>query len=251
MDRTVSIERGLAVPCYNEARRLDLGALARLVDRAPGLRLYAVNDGSTDATLELLQRLERDRPDRVTIVDLATNQGKAEAVRRGLTEALAGGCETVGFFDADLSTPVEEMLRLLECMCDQSCDVLLGSRVKLLGRQIERVAARHYLGRVFATAASLTLDLPVYDTQCGAKLFRRTPALEEALARPFLSRWVFEVELLSRVTRGPHAVPVDRIREEPLLVWRDVAGSKLTNRAKVRAAIDLARIAWRSRVGQL
>ena len=122
--------------------------------------------------------------------------------------------------------------------------------MKLLGRQIERVAARHYLGRVFATAASLTLDLPVYDTQCGAKFFRRTPALEEALARPFLSRWVFEVELLSRVTRGPHAISVDRIQEEPLLVWRDVAGSKLTNRAKVRAVVDLARIAWKARLGQ-
>jgi dolichyl-phosphate beta-glucosyltransferase len=250
MNRTESIEQGLVVPCYNEARRLDLGALVKLVDGEPGLRLFAVNDGSTDATLELLRRLERDRPGRVTVVDLITNQGKAEAVRRGLFEALASGCETVGFFDADMSTPVEEILRLLECMRDKSCDILLGSRVKLLGRQIERVAARHYLGRVFATAASLTLELPVYDTLCGAKFFRRTPALEEALARPFLSRWVFEVELLSRVTRGPHAISVDRIQEEPLLVWRDVAGSKLTNRAKVRAVVDLARIAWKARLGQ-
>jgi dolichyl-phosphate beta-glucosyltransferase len=251
MERTQPIEQGLVMPCYNEAQRLDLGALLKLVDSSPGLRLFAVNDGSTDTTLELLRRLEIDRPGRVAVVDLATNQGKAEAVRQGLSVALASGCEMVGFFDADLSTPVGELLRLLACMRSSRCDILLGSRVKLLGRQIERLASRHYLGRVFATAASLTLNLAVYDTQCGAKIFRRTPALEEALSRPFLSRWVFEVELLSRVTRGPHAIPVDRIQEEPLLVWRDVPGSKLTNRAKVGAAIDLARIAWRSRVGQL
>lgn len=238
------------MPCYNEARRLDLKALVKLVDSACGVWLLAVNDGSTDTTLELLQRLERDRPGRVTVMDMAINQGKAEAVRRGLSRALASGCETVGFFDADLSTPVEEILRLLACMREYRCDILLGSRVRLLGRQIGRVTSRHYLGRVFATAASLTLNLPVYDTQCGAKFFRRTPALEEALARPFLSRWLFDVELLSRVTRGRHAIPIDRIQEEPLLVWRDVPGSKLTHRAKVRAGVDLARIAWRSRVGR-
>jgi hypothetical protein len=103
---------------------------------------------------------------------------------------------------------------------------------------------RHYLGRVFATAASLVLNLGVYDTQCGAKLFRCTPALEAALAAPFASRWAFDVELLSRLTHGPVALPARRIHEEPLRTWCDISRSKLGVLPMLGAGVDLARIAW-------
>src|SRR5262249_59105570 len=106
----------------------------------------------------------------------------------------------------------------------------LGSRVKLLGRTIDRRIGRHYRGRIFATLASLVLDLPVYDTQCGAKLFRTSAILAAALSRPFRSRWSFDVELLQRLVLGFGGVPALAVREiveEPLAVWRDVPGSKL------------------------
>jgi hypothetical protein len=118
--------------------------------------------------------------------------------------------------------------------------------VQLLGRDIRRSAVRHYLGRVFATCASRTLRLPVYDTQCGAKMFRVSPRMLTVFSRPFLSRWVFDVEILARMVRGGLCdrrsnddVPVCEL---PLRAWRDVQGSKLRGRDFVRAAWELLQI---------
>ena len=186
-------------------------------------------------------------PERVRVVALSPNQGKAEAVRTGLRAALTAGCRQVGYLDADLSTPPEELTRLFEVLASGSWGAVLGSRVGLLGWEIERTPARHYLGRLFATTASLALGITVYDTQCGAKVFRSTEALTRALESPFLSRWAFDVELLSRLTHGPNALTPGEIREEPLRVWHHVHGSKLTPRHMLLAAKDLARIAWNER----
>jgi hypothetical protein len=136
-------------------------------------------------------------------------------------------------------------------MAERPADVLLGARVRLLGTRIERRAWRHYLGRVFATFASLALRLPVYDTQCGAKLFARSAALEAALARPFRSRWVFDVELLERMLAGAGGAPPlspGRIREVPLAEWRDVGGSKLGPAGMLVAGLQVIGLFLRSRL---
>ena len=172
---------------------------------------------------------------------LAHNSGKAEAVRQGLLRALDDGAAVVGYLDADLSTPVSEAVRLAAELAQQpEVQVALGSRIRLLGSQLQRTPARHYLGRVFATAASLTLGLPVYDTQCGAKLFRKSPELVQALATPFSSRWAFDVELLGRLLRL--GIRTEAFLEVPLRSWRDVGGSKLRPLAMARAAWDLLNI---------
>jgi hypothetical protein len=117
--------------------------------------------------------------------------------------------------------------------------------VALLGHRIRRSATRHYLGRVYATASSLILGLQVYDTQCGAKVFRATPALRAALQDPFRSRWAFDVELLARLTRGTGTVPpvaAEALLEVPLEQWADVGGSKMGPREAITAVVDLARI---------
>ena len=118
----------------------------------------------------------------------------------------------------------------------------IGSRVKLLGRTIERSELRHYLGRVFATCASITLGLPVYDTQCGLKLFRNVPAIAAAVERPFLSRWIFDVELIARIGREAGTGAAVRIREVPLEVWRERGSSRLSATDFLRAPLELLRI---------
>jgi dolichyl-phosphate beta-glucosyltransferase len=242
----------VAVPCFNEATRLDAAAF-RCFDGGPlGRRFCFVNDGSRDGTLALLQKLVAETPALGFVLDLVTNHGKAEAVRQGLLAALDTGAPYVGFWDADLATPLDELSRF-EAVLDErpEVEIVLGSRVRLLGRHIERRAVRHYLGRVFATGASTTLGLAVYDTQCGAKLFRSTPRLREILAEPFITSWVFDVEILARFMRSLRGAPglaaAERIYELPLRRWTDVPGSKVKAWDFVRSGAELLRI-WNAYV---
>jgi dolichyl-phosphate beta-glucosyltransferase len=238
----------LVVPCYNEAERLDDDALLSLVGgEIPATRLVLVDDGSRDQTGARLAALARRAPGRIEALALDRNRGKAEAVRQGLQRALAGGARVVGYFDADLSTPVSEIRRLLAILDGRDdVEAVIGARISLLGSDIHRSHTRHYLGRVFATLASLILQARVYDTQCGAKLFRRSSSVEAALRDPFLSRWSFDVELLGRLLVGDPTAPTiaeSQILEVPLRHWRDVPGSKLRPAAMAGALKELAVIA--------
>lgn len=188
----------LVMPCYNEATRLRDGQIRALVqdDR---VSLVLVDDGSTDGTLQLLRSFEHTTST-VTVLALPRNVGKGEAVRAGLGRATQTDSSWIGYVDADMSTPPDEILRLIDVAIGRTgADVVLGSRVALLGRDVQRSAFRHYTGRVFATLASLVLSKAVYDTQCGAKLFRRTDQFDRSIATPFHSRWAFDVELLGRL----------------------------------------------------
>jgi dolichyl-phosphate beta-glucosyltransferase len=226
----------LVVPCFNECARLGVEQL-RLLAAQDDVSVVLVDDGSTDGTLDLLRSIQRDTPS-VTVVAVGRNVGKGEAVRAGLTSSAAQHSAWVGYLDADLSTPVSEIVRLVGiARARTGVDVIMGSRVALLGRDVQRSAFRHYTGRVFATFASIVLRKPVYDTQCGAKLFRRTEAFARSVEAPFHSRWAFDVELLGRLDRA--GVPAAAFWEEPLLEWHDVSGSRRTLRASLRASADL------------
>ena len=240
------------VPCYNEATRLDPDAFVHFVTTHPGVRLVMVDDGSVDGTADVLERIRAAAPDAVTTIRHAANRGKGEAVRAGIVEAIAGNPAVVGFFDADLSTPlaaVGDFLAVLRTRPD--VEFVLGSRVLLMGRDVKRKASRHYFGRVFATAVSHALDLPVYDTQCGAKMLRVNAATGTLFAKPFRSRWIFDVELIARYLRLPVApgepARRDRLYELVLPAWHDKPGSKLRWYDFARAMVDLVYI-WRERV---
>ena len=242
----------LVVPCYNEAARLDPEAFLHFVTTHPGVQLVLVDDGSLDATEEILERIRAGAPAAVTILRHSTNRGKAEAVRAGILAGLAQHAPLVGFFDADLATPLQTIDDFLTVLRDRpAVEFVLGSRVKLMGREIKRKATRHYLGRVFATAVSCALDLPVYDTQCGAKILRVNAATATLFDTPFRSAWIFDVELIARYLRLPVApgepARRDRLYELVLPTWHDRPGSKLRWHDFARAAVEVGYI-WRERV---
>ena len=237
----------LVIPCYNEAKRLDINEFHAFYRTNPSVRLVFVDDGSTDGTRGLLETLERQCPERVAVLRNEPNRGKAEAVRAGIMYSIQHlGPDVVGFWDADLATPLETVGRFLGVLrARREVEMVFGSRVKLLGRNVERRPLRHYLGRIFATAVSSMLKLPIYDTQCGAKLFRVEPHTRAIFEAPFLSKWVFDVEIIARYLRhyGRDTARVSRlIYEYPLETWVDVAGSKVRPADFFKAFIDIARI---------
>ena len=238
----------LVIPCYNEASRLDTSTFVRFVTARSDVGLLFVDDGSTDSTAQVLEQLAAKCAGKVHTLLLPRNGGKAQAVQRGIVAAIDRQPELVGYWDADLATPldaIDEFISILDR--HPAIDIVIGSRVKLLGRRIDRHAYRHYAGRVFATAASVALGLEVYDTQCGAKIFRVTPQIRQLFATPFLSKWVFDVEILARYA---NVVGTERAAsstyELPLTTWTDVPGSKVKMRHGLRAIWDIARI-WRGR----
>lgn len=247
-------ELALVVPCYNEAERLDPEAFLQFVATHPGVQLVLVDDGSQDATGEILERMRAAAPASVTTLRHSRNRGKAEAVRAGILAGLAQRATLVGFFDADLATPLGAIDDFLAVLRDRrEVEFVLGSRVMLMGRDIRRKATRHYFGRVFATAVSHALDLPVYDTQCGAKILRANAATATLFDPPFRSPWIFDVELIARYLRLPigpgEPARRDRLYELVLPAWHDRPGSRLRWHDFPRAAVELGYI-WRERVAR-
>ena len=238
----------VVVPCYNEARRLPVSKFEAFLGDVSDVSFVFVDDGSNDGTRGLLRELERRAAGRVAIVELPANRGKAEAVRAGVLRAFERQPAYVGFWDADLATPLPAILEFRSLLdARRNLEMVFGTRVVLLGRRIERRAIRHYLGRVAATAISLVLGLRVYDTQCGAKLFRATPSVRALFEERFTTRWLFDVEILARFIhslRADRGAVKDAIYEYPLDEWMDVAGSSLGPADYGRAAVDLFRI-WR------
>ena len=237
----------IVVPCYNEAQRLDVRRFEQFVAHVQGVDFLLVNDGSRDATLALLESLHARNPRRFSFLHLKQNVGKAEAVRQGCLLAMESRPGNIGFWDADLATPLEDIIAFANVLERKPrVDAVIGSRMPLLGRRIERKPIRRVLGRVFANVASLALRLPVYDTQCGAKLFRVTPVFGQTIAQPFDTRWIFDVEILARMTiaRKLRRLPPLReaIYEQPLDEWRDVAGSKLKRGDFAKAFVEMSRI---------
>ncbi len=120
----------LVVPCYNEERRLPTPALLAFLDSHPHASLCLVDDGSRDGTLAVLRTLAAQRPDRVLVVAVSPNGGKAEAVRAGVRHAHAAGpWPFIGYWDADLSTPLSEVNHLhTALLANPECRIAMGSQ---------------------------------------------------------------------------------------------------------------------------
>lgn len=138
----------VVVPCYNEGLRLPVAAFVEFLVMHPGYGFFFVDDGSKDDTLAVLLRLKEQSPERVAFMSLKINQGKAEAVRRGLLRALTfDGIAYLAYWDADLATPLTELPRLVSLLSTKAAVmIILGSRVSWIVSN-GPLLCFHHLGR--------------------------------------------------------------------------------------------------------
>jgi dolichyl-phosphate beta-glucosyltransferase len=213
----------IIIPCYNEEKRIDHSALEALVDGCSA-DIYLANDGSTDATLEVIGRFAALHPGRCFVIHYEKNSGKANTIYNSVNELQSmAKYDYVGYFDADFSTPVSETIRLLDIAQTTDCQFVLGSRVLLLNSGIKRKLHRHIIGRIIITLINFKFKLKIYDTQCGAKVFS-SQIIGKAFDVPFKTSWLFDVEIFVRLKRQDL---LRTGREIPIYNWIDVEGSKL------------------------
>jgi dolichyl-phosphate beta-glucosyltransferase len=216
----------IVIPFFNEENRFPVLEFITFFDENSDYFFCLVNDGSKDGTSKMLADIHSTRKDRILIPDFEINVGKAEAVRVGILKALEWKpFNFVAYFDADLSTPLSELRAFLAHGHNYS--FIVGSRIKHLGSIIERSKVRHYIGRILATMASLILNLPVYDTQCGAKLIN-SKLVPVIFKDPFISRWLFDIEIFARLISEYGYEEVDKmIKEVPLTIWIEKGDSRI------------------------
>jgi len=218
----------LIIPFYNEAQRMAHTELAAMFTAYPETTFLLVNDGSTDGTYSLIEDY-RSSFNNIILMHLPRNYGKAEAIRKGVLShsVKSYSFDYIGYLDADLSTPVAELIKMKQyAQAHPYHAFIMGSRIKKLGSTITRYATRHYFGRVFATIVSqFIIKAPVYDTQCGAKVIETQLACD-LFAEPFITRWIFDVELLLRYRKQQGSL--NGVYEYSLASWIEKGESKIT-----------------------
>jgi len=235
----------LVVPCFNEAVRFPANYWREIIGLENEISWIFVDDGSYDATFEILQEVTKGTSAQTH--RFSKNNGKANAIRLGLLEAIKRHpeIEVLGYLDSDGAFSKADILRLAEISLKEvnhnsgaMIDAVISSRVALSGRAIHRNQVRHYIGRIVATVLTYNWSDAPYDTQSGFKLFRNSNSLQVALLKEFESKWFVDMELLLRIgieNRGNLS-----IWEEPLNSWRDVEGSKIS----WRDSITILREIW-------
>jgi len=237
------VKKGIVIPCYNEADRIDLKSFETFVAANAGYHICFVNDGSKDNTAQVLSEFCQIYPAHFSLINLVNNVGKGGAVRTGLLALRRNGeYESIGFLDADLATPLEEYDKLNATLLTSSYRAVFGSRMKKMGSNIDRSFKRHIIGRFFATLISKTINMHFYDTQCGAKVFK-PEILDGILETPFLTKWLFDVEILIRLKQkvGINAIS-SVVLEKPLDNWIEMGDSKITKADMFRIPLDLLKI---------
>ncbi len=234
---------GIIIPCYNEANRLKINEFQAFLNATNNYQLCFVNDGSADDTAKILKAFAAKNPNKVLFLDLSANVGKAEATRMGVYHlAQMTLVQTIGFLDADLATGFEDYTRLAETLNDNiSLKMVIGSR-KLDKENINRTAFRSFASNCFGSISSSITKLQIADTQCGAKVFDKETAIK-IFKEDFISRWLFDLELLVRTRKLYGESAAEKILEVALNEWEEVEGSKITMKDAVEFPKQLAQIA--------
>lgn len=216
-------KRTIVIPCYNEAQRFAVDDYKNFLQKN-NFYIIFVNDGSTDQTDTIIKNLVQEFPEQTEVIELSQNLGKAEAVRQGVLRAIEIS-DQVAFSDADLSVSLSELEVMFEKM--NKYEFVFGSRIRTLNNNIERKLLRHYASRLFATLVSLAIGLPVYDTQCGVKIFSKELA-DKVFSEKFYSRWFFDVEIFIRLKKIYSLEEIQQLAfEYPLINWKERGGSRL------------------------
>ena len=219
----------IVLPCYNEGKRFSPDILLTELTSLTEIDFLFVNDGSTDNTARILDTLSTKTAN-VNVLHLKKNLGKAEAVRAGVLSLLSGAKYShIGYLDADFATPLNQLHLFLDHLpTDRRHQILFGSRIKRAGASIDRNQFRHYSGRIVATIVNNSIvKIPVYDTQCGAKIM--TVALAKEIFKDrFVSKWLFDIELIARLQQiYPLDEVLEMVYEVPLTVWIEEGETKI------------------------
>ena len=233
----------IILPAFNEADRLPpyLGEVKQYLEaRYPGAHeVIVVDDGSRDGLGAVVEAWRAGWP-ALRLISHPVNHGKGAAVRTGM---LAAGGERLLFADADGATPIAEEVKLHAAL-ESGADLAIGSRLLAApGARRRRALVRGLAGRLFAAWARWWLRIPVRDTQCGFKMFRREAA-RDLFQRTSEPGYLFDLELLALAHRRGY-----RITEVPV-DWTEIPGGHLSL-AGVLPGIVRAMWRLRRRLGAL
>jgi glycosyltransferase involved in cell wall biosynthesis len=190
LDPTYSI----VIPAYNERERIGSTlekVLAYVHSKGWDAEVIVVNDGSRDNTADIVQSFAAKDP-ALHLIENPGNHGKGYSVRNGMLHARG---RIVLFSDADLSSPIEESVKLFAAL-EAGADIAIGSRWLKAELQTQRQPLhRQLFGRIFNLLLRITLGLQFADTQCGFKAFKRA-ASQAIFPWQKIERWGFDPEIL-------------------------------------------------------
>ncbi len=236
---------GVVIPCYNEEERLLSNQFLSFIEKHSGYHLCFVNDGSKDATLDVLKKLQKGREDYITVYDCEKNGGKAEAVRLGMLHmSKYEGLDYIGFLDADLSTDFSDFDDLVSTIENNpNYKIVSGSRISRMGANIAKESARQIISLTINFIIRKILSMEFKDTQCGAKIFHKD-VIELLFEEKFITKWLFDVELFMRLRKHYKIKKAkEMVCEMPLKRWVHVDGSKLSMKDSIKIVGQLANIA--------
>ena len=233
----------IVIPAYNEAGRIP-ATLQEVVEtvRRKGwsAEVIVVDDGSTDATADIVRRFAEERPE-VRLLQNPGNRGKGYSVRSGLLKALG---DVVMFTDADLSAPMEEAQGLFDAIAG-GADIAIGSRWLERSRQtIRQPLYRQFFGRCFNAVTRLVMDLPFADTQCGFKAFTRAAA-QTVFQLQTIQRWGFDPEILFIALKRGY-----RIQEIPVSWAHDERSRMSYLKDGIKMLQEIAIVRWNALLGR-